>query len=411
MKILNAIIENYKAIHRVEIFPSGNVTVISGNNASGKTSAIEAIITTLAGKNKETKMPVRRGENGSIIEIDLGDIKIVRRISADGKDELNVLDKNGFVSKKPRSRLDELVDRRKFNVMTFIRGTSKEQRALLLDLAGLSFGEIDSRKGEIYNERTLIGRERDSLKGQLDGLTGIIDAPDELVDTQEILKQVKENNEYNNNIKSNLLNLQSYKDKKNSLEMEVNQLEEQLRMKKDQLEKVCVSVTDMEKNSNAITPRDNSGLETKLNNAESLNEKYRQNQKRIEVANLYNAKTQEYTNKTDEYETAEKEKITMLKEAKFPIEGLSVSDDGVLYNSLPLDQESHSNRIKIALSIAMAMPSELRTIIIDDGETIDEDNMKVIDEWALKNEYQIIIVRRSEPANNVITIKEGKIIK
>ena len=47
MKIWNAIIENYKAIHRVEIFPSGNVTVISGNNASGKTSAIEANVSTL----------------------------------------------------------------------------------------------------------------------------------------------------------------------------------------------------------------------------------------------------------------------------------------------------------------------------------------------------------------------------
>ncbi len=410
MKILNAIIQNYKAIHRVEIFPSGNVTVISGNNASGKTSAIEAIITTLAGKDKDTKVPVRRGENGAIVEIDLGDYKVVRRISADGKDELNVLDKQGFVAKKPRTRLNELIDDRKFNVMTFVSGSPKEQRALLLDLAGLSFGEIDARKSEIYNERTIIGRERDSLKGQLDGLPVAPDAPKELIDTREIINEIQKNNEHNNQIKSAQLNLRTYKDKQVALEMEVKQLEEQLKMKKSQLAQLNETVAQMEATQKDVKLKDNTELENKLKNAEELNDKFRQNQKRAEVEKAYNAKVEEYNNKTKEYEEAEQEKIKMLKEAKFPIEGLSVTDDGVLYNGLPIEQESHSNRIKIALSIAMAMPSELRTIILDDAEIIDDENMKVIDQWAQENEYQIIIARRSEPADNVITIKEGSVV-
>jgi DNA repair exonuclease SbcCD ATPase subunit len=409
MKILNAIIENYKAIHRVEIFPSGNVTVISGNNASGKTSAIEAIITTLAGKDKNTIVPVRKGENGSIIEIDLGDYKVVRTISADGKDELNVYDKQGFVSKKPRTRLNELIDDRKFNVMTFVSGSPKEQRALLLDLACISFGKIDARKSDIYNERTMIGRERDSLKGQLDGMPEISDVPEKLIDTQEILNQIKENNEYNNGIKSNQMNMQSWKDKKGMLEMEITQIKDKLKMLESQLEGVNSNISQMEKGMAGVELKDNSILENKLKNAEELNNKFRSKIKRDEVSEKYNAKSKEYGDKTLEYEMSEKEKIEMLKNAKFPIEGLSVSDEGVLYNNLPLDQESHSNRIKIALSIAMAMPSELRTIILDDAEIIDDDNMKVIDDWAVKNEYQIIIARRSEPADNVITIKEGKI--
>jgi len=407
MKIINAIIQNYKTIRRVEIFPSGNITVISGDNASGKTSAIEAIISTLAGKDKDTIIPVRKGENGAIIEIDLGDFKVVRNIGANGKDELSVYDKNGFVSKKPRTRLDELIDKRKFNVMTFVDGSPKEQRALLLDLAGISFGEIDSLKSEIYNERTAIGRERDSLKGQLDGLPEVLNAPDKLIDTQALINQIKENNEYNNGIKSSQLNLQAQKDKKGMLEMEIIQLKDKLKMLETQLITVNDSITTMEKNISEFSIKDNTELENKLKNSDELNNKYRAKLKRDEVFNAFKEKDDAYKAKTSEYETAELEKVEMLKNAKFPIVGLSVSDDGVIFNGLPLDQESHSVRIKVALSIAMAMPSELRTIILDDAESLDDSNMKVIDDWAVKNDYQIIVARRSEPANNVINIKEG----
>lgn len=409
MKILKAIIENYKAIHRVEISPSGNITVISGNNASGKSSAIEAIVSTLAGKDKDTTVPVRRGENGAIIELDLGELRVVRNITADGRDELSVYDKNGFVSKKPRHRLDELIDKRKFNVMTFIDGKPNEQRALLLDLAGVSFGEIDAKKSDIYNERTLIGRERDSLKGQLDGLPEVIDAPEKLVDTQAILNQIKENNEFNSNIRSAQMNLQSQKDKRAMLSVDISQLEEKLKIMKSQLESVDATILSMEKSAESLVAKDNTELESQLKNAEETNNKFRQKQKRQEVFDLFTAKNLEYTTKTTAYEAAEQEKVEILKNAKFPIPGLSVDENGVIYNGLPLEQESHSNRIKVALSIAMAMPSELRTIIIDDGETIDDENMKVIDDWAVANEYQIIIARRSDPADNVITIKEGKI--
>ena len=409
MRILSAIIQNYKAIHRVEIYPSGNVTVISGNNEQGKSSAIEAIISTLVGKDKNTSVPVRKGEDGSIIEIDLGDFKVIRRISADGRDELNVLDKNGFVSKKPRTRLNELIDDRKFNVMTFVTGSAKEQRALLLDLAGISFGEIDAKKSEIYNDRTVIGRERDSFKGQLDGLPAIPGAPEKLVDTQALIDEIQKNNEHNNSIQSAKLNLQTYKDKQTAIEMEVKQLEEQLAMKKTQLTQVKATVSEMEASQKDIKLRDNTELETKLKNSEELNNKFRQNNKREEVAKQFESKNEEYIAKTTEYDKAEQEKITMLKEAKFPIEGLSVSDDGVIYNGIPLDQESHSARIKIALSIAMTMPSELKTIILDDAESLDENNMKIVDKWAIDNDYQIIIARRSDPGENVIIIKEGKI--
>jgi DNA repair exonuclease SbcCD ATPase subunit len=410
MKILNAIIENYKAIKRVEITPRGTITVISGNNSQGKSSAIEALVTTLAGKEKGKDVPVRKGSDGAIIEIDLGD-RIIKRVIKGDRDELEVYTKEGHVVKRPRSVLDELMDKRKFDVMKFITGTPKEQRALLMELAGLSFDEIDAKRNVTFNERTMIGRERDSLKGQLDGLAHYDDAPKESVNTQAIITKIKENNEHNAGIQSNRLNIQAYKDKKSMLAMEIAQLEQRLKSLNEQLASAETALAEMEKNMETYAPADNTELELQLKNAEDLNNKFRQNEKRAEVFTRYQAKEKEYSAKTEELTAIEQKKIDDLKEAKFPIEGLSLTDEGVIYNNLPLENESRSNKLKVALAIAMSIPTELRTIILDDAEVLDDDNMKIVDEMMQKNDYQAIIARRQDPDDNTYIIKEGEIIK
>ena len=408
MKILNAIIENYKAIKRVEITPKGNITIISGNNSQGKSSAIEALVTTIAGKEKGHDTPIRKGEEGAIVEIDLGD-RIIKRSIKDGKDELVVLTKEGHVVKRPRSILDELIDKRKFNVMKFITGTPKEQRALLMELAGLSFDEIDQTKNAVYNERTMIGRERDSLKGQLDGLRHYDDAPKELISTSEILQKIKQANEHNSAIKTSILNINSQKDKKNNLALEIRQVEERLISLKKQLSDTDDIIAKMESDMTSVQEIDTSVYENQLNSAEELNDKFRQNLKRQEVFNKYNDKENEYSQKTEELKSLEEKKIEDLKSAQFPIKGLSLTDDGVIYNGLPLEDESRSNKLKVALAIAMSIPTELRTIILDDAEVLDDDNMKIVDEMMTKNDYQAIIARRQDPDENTYTIKEGSI--
>jgi len=409
MKILHAIIENYKAIKRVEITPKGNITIISGNNSQGKSSAIEALVSTLAGKERGKDTPVRKGSDGAVIEIDLGD-RIIKRIIKGDRDELEVYTKKGHAIKRPRATLDELMDKRKFDIMKFVDGSPKEQRALLMELVGLSFDQIDKNKNVIYNDRTMIGRERDSLKGQLDGLNHYDDAPVELINNTEILEQIKDINKYNSEIKSSLLNLNAQKDKVGNLELEIKQVEERLGALKVQLTGANLVLKDMETKTADLKEKDTKLLEDKLNGAEDANEKYRQNKKRKEAFDKLSEKEKEYNIKTDELEKLEEDKIQQLKDAKFPIAGLSFTNEGVIYNSIPLEDESLSNRIKVALAIAMSIPTELRSIIVDDGETLDDNNLKLIGDVLAKNDYQLIIARRTEPGDDVLTIKEGEIL-
>jgi hypothetical protein len=299
------------------------------------------------------------------------------------------------------------MDKRKFDVMTFITGSPKEQRALLMELVGLSLGEIDEQKNLVYNERTLIGREKDSLKGQLDGLIHHDDAPKSLVNTGEILEKIKEANAHNSAIKSSVLNINSQKDKKSNLELEIRQVEERMLSLKKQMADVNLVIAKMELDMQNTQEIDTKQFELQLSSAEDMNNKFRQNDKRADVFHRYQAKENEYASKTEELAKIEQKKIDDLKNAKFPIDGLSLIDDGVIFNGIPLENESRSNKLKVALSIAMAIPTELKTIILDDAEVLDDENMKIVDDMMVKNDYQAIIARRQCPDDNTYVIKEG----
>jgi len=50
MKITSAVIKNYKNISELTIEPEGQSFINAGQNASGKSSAIQALLGTLAGE-------------------------------------------------------------------------------------------------------------------------------------------------------------------------------------------------------------------------------------------------------------------------------------------------------------------------------------------------------------------------
>ena len=67
MKITKLISKNILNLKAVEIEPDGNMVIISGKNAAGKTSILESIFFALTGKLP--KKPIREGEEIGLIKI------------------------------------------------------------------------------------------------------------------------------------------------------------------------------------------------------------------------------------------------------------------------------------------------------------------------------------------------------
>jgi len=84
MKIVRMSAKNVKRLRAVEVSPDGNVIVVSGKNASGKTSLLDSIAYALGGKDVICKEPVRRGEQRAEIVCDLDEIVVRRTFTAEG---------------------------------------------------------------------------------------------------------------------------------------------------------------------------------------------------------------------------------------------------------------------------------------------------------------------------------------
>ena len=104
-----------------------------------------------------------------------------------------------------------------------------------------------------------------------------------------------------------------------------------------------------------------------------------------------------------------KKKSDALKSAKFPISGLSFNDDGVLYKDIPFSQCSAAERLKVSLSIAMAMNPKVRVIRITDGSLLDDSNLKVISDMAKEKDFQIWLetIHSDDPLR--VIIEDGEI--
>lgn len=62
-KLISLEAENFKRLKAVRIEPNGNgITVISGNNANGKSSVLDAIQAAIGGKRATPEKPIRDGQ-------------------------------------------------------------------------------------------------------------------------------------------------------------------------------------------------------------------------------------------------------------------------------------------------------------------------------------------------------------
>ena len=140
MKIISLKASNVKRLKAVEITPSGELVVVGGRNAQGKSSVLDAIWLALGGgpATKATTRPVRDGEDSASVVLDLGEFVVTRTWSG-AKTTLTVASPEGAKFSGPQGILDALVGRLAFDPLEFTRLSAKAQRDALLGLVDLPF--------------------------------------------------------------------------------------------------------------------------------------------------------------------------------------------------------------------------------------------------------------------------------
>ena len=411
MKIIELKSENIKRVKAVEIKPKDNVVIISGKNDQGKSSILDSIWYALEGKGslKDTPMPIRKGENKAEVKLTLDDFVVTRNWTANDKSYLKVTNREGLAYSSPQELLDSFIGKLAFDPLVFAGMKEKEQRDLLLDVAGINFSKIDYDISALKEERTMKGREVKLMSGERE-IISTSDLPEKEIDISKLNNQYQEALNANYEIKNKGDKIEEFKSYIINCDQDIKEYELKIEDLKKNKEKMIVAIDNLTKWLKENKMVETELLKDKITNAYEINDQIKARQ-RNDIKDIELSKKQaEYDKYTKDINSLLAKKEEILKSAKMPISGINIDDNGVLFKEIPFAQLSSSEQLKVSLSIAIALNPKLKVIRIVDGSLLDEDNMALIKCIAKEKDYQIWIERVNDTGELCFIIEDGELV-
>ena len=410
MKIISLTAENIKRLKAVHIEPKEDVVLITGKNAAGKSSVLDSIVMALGGKDEIPEKPIREGQEAAKIVLDLDDIIVTRKFTATGT-YLEVKTKDGFVAKSPQQLLDNLVGKISFDPLAFINEDDpKKQRKILLDLLGLNLDAQDAKIAGLRSQRRDVGRDRDQLDAQLKGMTKpAADLPPQEINIAGLSADLSTAIAQNDVFTTAANDLTSHKTWLQAADINVARLEQDVVVAKQGRDGLVKKVQELEVALAQMQTVDTTAIAGKMQSAEATNQAIRSAADYYAKQSALKARTEDYEAGTKAIESAEAEKVTVLTSAKMPLEGLSVTEAGVTYKGIPIEQISSAEKLRVGVAMSMALNPKLRVLRITDGSLLDGDNLKAIAEMVKDKDYQIWVEKVTDGAGVGVYIEDGEV--
>jgi AAA domain-containing protein len=429
MKILRLEAENVKRLHAVDITPTGDIVEISGNNANGKTSVLDAIWWALAGTAAVQAEPIRRGAQTARIRLDLGDL-IVTRSFKRGKDgefttKLQVENAEGASFNSPQKMLDALVAVLTFDPIEFTRMKPREQfDAVRGFVPGIDFENIDNLNRGDFQKRTEANKRLEEAKAGAGLVVIRDDLPEDETPEAEFLDKIAGAAQGNADIeraRENRVKSRQLSEQKTAVVGDKRAQAAELRRKADQLdvdastleEAVAQHTADMDALPPLAEPVDVTEIRTALTKAQAINaairknaESYRRKAALETVATDAAMLSDELTAKINARNKAKQEAISA---AQMPVEGLGFGDGFVTLNGVPFNQASDAEQLSASIAIAMRTNSKLRVIRVRDGSLLDDSKMKILAELAKANDCSVWIETVRAVTDAAIIIEDGRV--
>ncbi len=372
-KVKTNIVKNLKAISDFKAELNGASCIITGKNNSGKSSFIKSLPDRFRGIKPSIILKEGESEGFQEMELTTGEKLLWSFDNKTSKGERLIYIYNDQSGKEIRTSITvEIMERffpGKFDIDVFLNSSPQKQRKMLQDIVGLDFTLIDNRYQLAYDERTLANNK---LKEAKIGLAPV----DEKMETVEIdilpiqqkLWAIDSHNE----------NVAKAENGKKNLEKQKIDNEGIIKSLQAQIKKLETDNKDIDKRlvdaGNWLAKPENKKkdddyhfkVSKELQDAQDKNVKIKRNndalQKQKDMLKLdLDAKAKDKAVKE-----IENEKTEMIRKANMP-EGFDFSDDGILYNGLPVSREqlSSSSIYIAALKLASMTIGEVRMLHFD----------------------------------------------
>lgn len=424
LKIVRLVAENFKRLTAIDITPTRTVTKISGKNGAGKSSVLDSIAAVLGGPKLTDPVPIKSGETSAEVTVDLGELKVRRKWTAKGS-YLEVFAADGSKLKSPQAVLDALFDAAGFDPFAFSRMTPAQQRDALIAMLGLgsSLDALDAKRQALYAERTDVGRQADRLTAQISAMPApsalLPDSPVDVSALGEQLQAAKDRDREISNANQRIANtgsqlarieqtIEDLKAERESLSARMAELAELISENTDEAKALKTAIDDAAKD--VPRPIDSAAIVKEIRDAEFVNAEIRARDERRKAEAAAKAEHARYEKLSKEIAAIDADKAKLLSGAEWPVDGLGFGANGITYNGVPFEQASSAERLRISVAIGMRQNKRLRVMAIRDGSLLDSDSMKIIEDAAEAEGYQVF-VEVTDSTNKIgIVIADGMIV-
>jgi DNA repair exonuclease SbcCD ATPase subunit len=417
-RILELRISNFKRLTALELAPDGESVILTGDNAQGKSSVLDAILMALT--NTGLTNPIHTGADRAQINLKLTDGQTVvydieRSITGAGS-YLRIKTPDGKQVPTPQRFLDSLIGNLAFDPAAFATLKPKEQAETLRAALSLNFADLDAQRKAAFESRTDAKRVLDSVSKRFDALAvPPADTPNELASVQALLSARQKLSDERAEVGKAQQALGRSTIFLAETRRKIAELERQLKELSHLEGATAASITADEAALAAMPqPKDDdfAAIDRTLADVERINDavrlKAQRTALRLDQANL----TKEVSAYTATIQSVDEEKERQLAAAPFPVKGMAFGADGaVTFNGLPFTSMSAAEQLRISTLVAMAQNPGLHVILIREGALINKANTKVILDAAKAGGYQCWIEKFQEDASSEgIHIFDGSIV-
>jgi len=409
MKIVKLVTENVKKIKAISI-ETGDASVIkiTGKNEQGKTSLLDSILWALKGKKYQDEMPIREGQSKASIELDLGEYTVKRTIT-DKSNTLTIESKEGVKFKSPQEMLDKIVGNISFDLMEFIKSKNKYDTLKQILGIGDEIEVMENKHKELYDKRRGVNAVANQHKVTLNSIDHDASLGYDTISMTDIADELQEarlNNVNLNQLKldseSRALNIKMVDRKIEGLKADLEELEDALFQSK-------LAYSEMEEKIKGMEAIDEEPIRQRMTNLEGTNAAIAKNKQGFQAQIDFYDSDRESTSITNQMDEIKQNIKAMIEEVGMPIDGLSLSDGEVFFNNIPIEQISSSQKLRVSMSIAMALNPTLRVIRITDASLFDSDAMAEVERMAEENDFQVWMEIVDDSGLVGITIEDGEI--
>jgi DNA repair exonuclease SbcCD ATPase subunit len=409
-KIIRLEASNVKRLRAVEIAPDGNIVIVGGRNAQGKTSVLDAIMYALAGKATVPAEPIRKGERRARIELDLDNgLHVERTFDASGS-KLVVKDKNGDKQRSPQTLLNDLCGAIAFDPLAYSRMDARKQGAVLRELVGIDTTIIDNQRTKLFDDRTSDNRDLKKLQARLDAMVEHDGAPTEEVSVAKLTDEIEAAGKTNAAADNLQAGAAEAERKATEAGNDVSRLEAELAAARKKTE-AAEGALGKARLAASHAPRvDLDPIREQLRTAEDVNARVRANKARAELAEEVKMAEDNADYLTEQITKIDDQKRSMLEQASFPVEGLGFDEDGVLFEGVPLEQASQAQRVRVSVAMGLAMNPQLRVLLVRDASLLDDGSMAMMATMAEEADAQLWLERVGDGDEGAIIIEDGAVL-